>query len=205
MKMFICSCKCCYPSLLGLFLPFPCAKCETVHCSLAQVLQLLNWFSISKGQLKSSSVLGGTPGSGRFLKMKHPPCNLPSEGPRDHICLSKSLKSELTSFIKVTTQVSFPSLCNGLSMVQSLGQKVERIKSRECLVTTSMMTSVSLRCRRGAWQRRKRQVGLAKERATTPALEELEVFRLSRFMGICYVPAVCQALLSCHQCESINK
>ena len=109
----------------GAFLPSPCAKCETVHCSLAQVLQLLNWFSISKGQLKGSSVLGGTPGSGCFLKMKHPPCNLASEGPRDHIFLSKSLKSELTSFIKVTTQASFLSLCNGLSMVQS------RVEGRE--------------------------------------------------------------------------
>lgn len=183
MKMFICSCKCCYPSLLGLFLPFPCAKCETVHCSLAQVLQLLNWFSISKGQLKSSSVLGGTPGSGRFLKMKHPPCNLPSEGPRDHICLSKSLKSELTSFIKVTTQVSFPSLCNGLSMVQSLGQKVERIKSRECLVTTSMMTSVSLRCRRGAWQREKEVGWPYKGACNYPSPGGIRRFQTQSFHG----------------------
>ena len=89
-----------------------------------------------------------------------PPCSLASEGPRDHICLSKSLKSELMSFIKVTAQVSFPSLCNGLSMEQILGKKAERIKSGECLATTSMMTSVSLRYRREAWQREK-EVGWA--------------------------------------------
>lgn len=118
---------------------------------------------------------------------------------------AKVSKSELTSFINVTTQASFLSLCNGLSVVQVWGRRVERIKVENVWSLPPWWLLSHWGVGGSLAERERGRLALQRSIQLPQPWRELEDFRLTRFMGIFYVPAVCQALLSCHQCDSINK